>query len=1087
MANRMYNKEQIGIIKWFDKVKGFGVIITANDGEYFIHGSNIIDMPEKILVATSFVFEKGLQKGKKTALNCRIPSTKSDFLIALRFVGLQRTVKIEVETKEKSTRGNSYVKKELKSYDILSYYLFKLLNNKPFEIVRDYFITGFIKISQQNDINKIIDYYKITNNKIKTIKLAEIQKNNTEFPENKSAFQYLNFLDTESELLGFKNLNDLLLNELVNYYNANSTSIVKFKVWQTIGELYIDLNTKLEPPFNENIFLEFCNELQYDDFERIAQFKISEKTQQKIIENFIKDTLHTLDELKNAIAVINSFELKLENFDIILKRISNELYFQIWSSREIFINYNQKSFSLNFSYNNDFEIPLNILILKANQISINLIERIYKNFSNKDIYIFKILIEKIKNQSINSENTLDFIKSVNFLDVEYQNEILGLFLNSCENIDWEILIESKKLNILPNSIGQILSYNFQINDLLIDKIANIIYFCKKIDLQLKIIYLSNFSNSYINSFVEICKNKFTDKEKLLIVQVSKSNRIVSLFLSEWKFEDNYYTIEFIKFCNENQKKLLVQNFISNSVKIEISSIIYLINVFIEHDIAIQIENVDFFKKSDISLNDFSKIIELHKKLKNENYNSLEQQIIRYLDNNASDNSDMPLEIIKNTNSIILLEKALKKCNAISNVVKYLDLLKSNNVFNKAKPDILYANLLNYIADYPILILETSLHSLSQYYDLFTQQITLNKQVIIDFYELLSKNEMKIKQLTKSNCDLNTLVFFHFNFTEQSNIQEINNLFKKYNFDFQSLILKFYFKKCNQNTLSKNQVLFILNSIECVELSSLMIKKFIHTQVKNRDELMNLMNQILKTHFKLLSEKNLTDTTFSNIFSLDNLVKMCDGRKSYSGTTIWKGGNNTRFYTNGNHYVSVGQKENMLCEGRFWKSQPFFNSNTNKPSIEQYNFYWCKNSPCAGVNDKVDFDLPFEKWSLLEINDLFQINLDRLAFVHLAGWLNRMQSIFDRMKCKECNNFLRPKAFTPHLLGYYAVPLFICANEQCHCFNKEIRFTHCRGCNKILDSRECKVCSSCKWLICDDDNCGKCGCGAIHNPIYAQYT
>lgn len=1154
----MDNDKQIGIIKWFDKFKGFGVIITANDGEYFIHSSNIIEIPDKILVATSFIFEKGMQKGKKIALNCRIPSTKDDFLEALQLVGQKRTVKIEVEIKGKSRWGNPYIRKEFKDYDILSYFFYKLLNNKSYNAVKDYFITGFNEIKQQKDNNKIVDYYKITKDRIKAITLSEIPNIKSEQPEN------IDNIDDILKIFDFKKSpNDLLIEEIINHYNENSSNLTKFKVWQA-GEYYTysenlkgDIfgfhsrhDIKTTPPFDENLFVDFYNELLFDDFKRLKEFKISEEAQIKIVEHFIKENFNTFDELKNAIGIINTFALKSDFFEILLQHISNDLFFQIWSSKKVFINYENKSFSLDFPYNNDFEIPINILELKANEITINLIERISKFSTNKNETISKIILAKIKNQIINSENILDFIKSISFLDIENQNNILNLFFNSYEIIDWEILIENKKLNILPNSFGQILSYNFQINELLANKISNIISFSKKVDFQQKISLLLNLSNSYIKIFVDNNRAEFNDNERFIIAQITKINEIINLFLSDWKFENSYKTIEYVKLCkensicldetfknklrpllndysiddlvriygflpeyyisdlvitkidfsseyyvrkifsaipfSENQKRLLIQSFICKSTDLEINGIIYLISIFLDFNISIPIEQIDFFRNYDNSLNDFTKIIGLHKKLKDKDYSYLEQQIKNYLETNTIDNSNIHLEVVKNTNSIILLEIAIKKCNSISNPEEYLNLLLSNELISKINHNLLYNNFLNYVSVCPIKILEIALKFLNQYYDLFARQIILNKQVIIDFYELLLKNDLEIKQLTKSNCDLNTLTFFHFSYNEKINIQNINELFKKYNYDFQSLILKFYFKQYKLNKLSKSQVLSILNSIECIELSSLMIKNFINTNIKNRDELMNLMNQILKAHFKLLSEKNLNDTTFKNIFSLENLLKMCDGRKSYSGTTFWKGGNNTRFYTSGNHYISVGQKENMLCEGRFWKSQPFYNSDTNKPTAEQYNFYWCKNSACVGVNDSFDLDLPFEKWTLLEINELFQIKLDRLAFVQLAGWLNRMQSIFDRMKCKECNNYLRPKAFTPHLLGYYAVPLFICANEQCNSFNKEIRFTHCRGCNKILDSRECKVCNSCHWLICDDENCSKCGCGANHNAVYAQY-
>ena len=583
-------------------------------------------------------------------------------------------------------------------------------------------------------------------------------------------------------------------------------------------------------------------------------------------------------------------------------------------------------------------------------------------------------------------------------------------------------------------------------------------------------------------------NNYFIQDLIKIYKIFPEHYISELIISKIDFNSEYYLREIISIflLSENQIKLITQNFTSKSAALEISNIINSIQVFNQYNIEIRIEQIDFFSNRNVSLEDIIEIIKLLKVLKDWNYNSLELQINNFLNNYSSDNSDILLQVIKDSSSVIIMESAIKKCNALSNPEEYLDLLLKSELLNEVNKELLKNNLINYISVYPIRILEIALKSLPHYYDLFASQIVLNNQIIIGFYELLQKNELKIKQLTKSKCDLNIVAFFHFNLSEKESIQNINDLFKRYNYDFQSTILKFYFKQYKLNKLSRSQIFSVINSIQCVELSALMLRTFINNRVDNRDELMNLMNQILKSHFKLLSDLNLTDTTFKNIFSIENLVKMCNGRKSYSGTTFWKGGNDVRFYTKGNHFISIGYKEQMLCEGRFWKSQPFYNSVTNKPTEEQYTFYWCKNSACASVNDSIDFNLPFYKWSLLEINELFEINLDRLAFTHLAGWLNRMQSIFDRMKCQECNNLLRPKAFTPHLLGYYAVPLFHCANELCSSFKREVRFTHCRGCSKILDSRECRICQSCNWLICDNDSCGKCGCGANHISVYVQY-
>ena len=287
-------------------------------------------------------------------------------------------------------------------------------------------------------------------------------------------------------------------------------------------------------------------------------------------------------------------------------------------------------------------------------------------------------------------------------------------------------------------------------------------------------------------------------------------------------------------------------------------------------------------------------------------------------------------------------------------------------------------------------------------------------------------------------------------------------------------------------MQKDELIKILHHIDVVQLSSILFKAFILEKAINREEMMRKMNFLLKTHFKKIIGNNITNETYRHIFSLEGLVKKCNGRKKYEGVDLWTGGRQTRYYTDGDHYIYTEYEENIYCEGRFWKEQKFYFKESNRPTGEACNLFWCRNDLCVGINDEVDLTLDFHKWTLNELNELFDINLDRLVFTHLAGWLNRMETIIEKLKCYECAEVLRPINYVPKNLGFYAVPLFHCVNDQCDEQSKKIRFTHCRGCKKILDSRETTTCKTCGWLICDNSECEKCGCGANQTPIKVQY-
>lgn len=90
----------------------------------------------------------------------------------------------------------------------------------------------------------------------------------------------------------------------------------------------------------------------------------------------------------------------------------------------------------------------------------------------------------------------------------------------------------------------------------------------------------------------------------------------------------------------------------------------------------------------------------------------------------------------------------------------------------------------------------------------------------------------------------------------------------------------------------------------------------------------------------------------------------------------------------------------------------------------------------------------------------------------------------------------PLPFRPGTLGYYAVPIFNCINNNCSQYQKKIRFTHCLNgkCESHFDSEplDSRDCNSCKP---GDPNhqgleCNFCGqpcpsCSGHKNRIVAQ--
>ena len=78
----------IGLVKWFDPIKGFGVIGTPSEGEYFLHINSFASRPERILKGTPIAFSPNIDKGKNrnSAEKSRFVGNVEDWKIILCYL-----------------------------------------------------------------------------------------------------------------------------------------------------------------------------------------------------------------------------------------------------------------------------------------------------------------------------------------------------------------------------------------------------------------------------------------------------------------------------------------------------------------------------------------------------------------------------------------------------------------------------------------------------------------------------------------------------------------------------------------------------------------------------------------------------------------------------------------------------------------------------------------------------------------------------------------------------------------------------------------------------------------------------------------
>ena len=100
----------IGLVKWFDADKGFGIIGTPGGEEYFLHINSFTTKPEKILKGTPIAFSPKIDKAKNrnSADNSRLVGISEDWIVILSYLGKSDSVRIEVEVTGRGKRGNPY-------------------------------------------------------------------------------------------------------------------------------------------------------------------------------------------------------------------------------------------------------------------------------------------------------------------------------------------------------------------------------------------------------------------------------------------------------------------------------------------------------------------------------------------------------------------------------------------------------------------------------------------------------------------------------------------------------------------------------------------------------------------------------------------------------------------------------------------------------------------------------------------------------------------------------------------------------------------------------------------------------------------
>ncbi|MCG8332541.1 MAG: cold shock domain-containing protein [Chitinophagales bacterium] len=156
----------IGAIKWFDSLKGFGVIGKPDGTEIFLHKSNLTEKVLELSVGSVLIFEQGYERGKKSAQNVHFPKSCTDFLVIMELFNEKKYVTISNSVTRNDKWGNPFSKKVSKTIDVFKLSLIQFCKKCEGQALLDCLKTYYLNDLTVNKPELFIPIYKFLEQQI---------------------------------------------------------------------------------------------------------------------------------------------------------------------------------------------------------------------------------------------------------------------------------------------------------------------------------------------------------------------------------------------------------------------------------------------------------------------------------------------------------------------------------------------------------------------------------------------------------------------------------------------------------------------------------------------------------------------------------------------------------------------------------------------------------------------------------------------------------------------------------------------------------------------------------------------------------
>jgi cold shock CspA family protein len=1124
----------IGLVKWFDLEKGFGVIGTPNDGDFFLHKNSFATKTENIFRGTPILFFPKIdtRKSRNVAVNSRLIGNSEDWKIIFSYLGKSNSVIIEVETTGRGKAGNLYHRKEMQSFSLISVSLEYFLKDK----------------SEEEMINFIIDYF---NNDLPTkdfILYCEIIENNVK-------------KQLKDEIANY------FLNSVFSYFGKKINEEILFNVWKERKFKFIAYTGKDDYEIPENILESNKFEIGKPELNRIWHYSFGANFCSKFINRKIDAidyfTTSNINDLYQFIKFGNEEEQETRRNridDFYAKQIIGELIEQanelsIIKNNDDFNNYNRllqlipkelgdknkkiirdkiysivaskcsKEFKIELCIKGIIEIeevPFEFILTKfldddtqtekqtfilselKSDTQLELLKLYTTKYNYQKAFVLIENLVKEENKHGYHFNFSDVLFDTEFWSDKKYGELINLFNDYIDN---EISEEQKYEMFFKGytkNVPQRLIYQ-NINNIGESKCLKIFQslpenkaFIKKI-LESKVITATSYDFEWLYKLA----NKFLGEEDFNSFDTKVFETVrQSEYFEYWKagtakiFPKNHIG-EILKdnFENYTQIKTWIENDATRTDEITSFLLSYLSNQVSVED------RITFYKQINhikclLQLNDLN--LGKIKLLQNDFYNI----ILWFLDKEDTLNFEhlkqkfiyfAPNEQIRVVRKLFFLKASglfdltVEKLNELTRFD--LDLYKTNLNFN---PEI--------SVDISTDIVIKTLLSFKQNQRFFVESELLT--VVLNDLELNKTKRFKLSNYFEK-CLGREVTYYTF----EKTIYRRNNRYTV-KFPYSKATIESLKEHCGTTYRDADRA----NCYWDADSANWVVPnhnfKDIETFVKkHKFYFADYENGIVNKVFWDDHKKYYFSIKFEFDNELITLVKKISGAKWNPNEKHWgvpaiheeqvlQFAFNNKFIINFD--VDLQHRKNVnfynfirddipngisFCEGRLANRQH---------EMFKKDFWWCGGQPCFSKCETIHPKVDWENYTLLDFCEILGFNTDETNkmgdyipkgyYYQFIALINRFNRLLDKLYCNNCNHILSPSDFGTSHFAAHTIVRFQCKNEKCS-NNDEIYLNHCLNgqCNSIIDSRISKRCDN-GLFICD--SCGSC---CSHNMLERRLT